>query len=280
MSDTFIAILIVSLAIVVWTVRKYKKEITKYLPQILQYVTPSWTLFKKADESGEKDGDKKPGKKPDKKKDKESKKTPRWSALLILLGANIALTLLFPAFQDWSRANWKSVMGINVVIIIMALIAHWDGWFFKTVCVLGLLLIGFGWFLNYTPTGNDLVTEWDNLQRLRDVEQNAKQKQDQARYPVIGERVIEVTAPTPSNLVSTKEVWSDWVNIPQGHTWSFIGKGTGRGMVEVESLQSGQRLLSYPEGNANFGFEDPGMIRKYRFRSLEKGPVTVVVKHH
>ncbi len=173
MSDTFIAILIISAAIIVWAVRKYKKEIAKYLPQILPYVTPSWVPFyKKVDEPGEKDGDKKPGKKPDKKK--ESKKTSWWSALLILLGVNIALTLLFPAFYGWGWTNWQSVMGINVVIIIMALIAHWDGWFFKTVCVLGLLLVGFGWFLNYTPTGKDLATEWDNLQKLREAGESGK----------------------------------------------------------------------------------------------------------
>lgn len=267
MSDTFIAILIVSLAIVVWTIRKYKKEITKYLPQILTYATPSWTPFKKADEPGEKDGDKKPGKKPDKKKDKESKKTPWWSALLILLGTNIALTLLFPAFQDWSRANWESVMGINVVIIIMALIAHWDGWFFKTVCVLGLLLVGFGWFLNYTPTGKDLVTEWDNLQKLREAEKR-EVKEDTHTIGKEGEREIEAPIDT----------WSDWVTVSKETEmkfWTTAASPVEKGWVKVESSQSGE-VKSSPE-DIYFGNDRHWEERRYRFMSLDRKPVKVFI---
>ncbi|MBP9856175.1 MAG: hypothetical protein KBC48_02655 [Candidatus Pacebacteria bacterium] len=266
MSDTSIGILIISAAVIVWAVRKYKKEIAKYLPQILPYVTPSWVPFyKKVDEPGEKDGDKKPGKKPDKKK--ESKKTSWWSALLILLGVNIALTLLFPAFYGWGWTNWQSVMGINVVIIIMALIAHRDGWFLKTVCVLGLLLVGFGWFLNYTPTGKDLATEWDNLQKLREAEKR-EVKEDTNTIGRPGEKEIEA----PLNE------WSDWVTISKETEmkfWTTSASPSEKGWVKVESSQSGE-VKSSPE-DLNFVNDRHWEERKYRFMSLDPKPVKVFI---
>lgn len=209
------------------------------------------------------------------------------SALVAGVGLLIVINILLWVAMNDNLRGWywgKPVFILNIGIVglvLSSLLPKNQKWLQLPIVALVLVILVAFSYISYadSPTAKSRAALKAKERREEAAANVMRKKEEGTKYPIIGEKVIDITAPPSPNRVSIEEVWSDWVDVPKYHTWSLTTHGPGRGVIEIESFQTGKIKSNYPL-DASFDDEDPGQIRKYRFRSLENGLVKVVFRHH